>query len=155
MNQSNGSISKSSIPSLKQVQYTADKSPINLKSDINDINPDIDINNNSPLHIESGSQWIEDFDSKKSKRSQVRNSQLSGTHKRSKQIQRYFNNNQSIDSSKQGRRNFVNKSQNQMHNSTTQLKQESESPYKSERKNPRVNQSQTIDFQDSDLKLNL
>jgi hypothetical protein len=51
------------------------------------MNPDIYINGNSPLHIESGSQWIEDFDSKKSKsRSKERPSsqQLSGTHRRSK-----------------------------------------------------------------------
>ena len=35
-----------------------------MKSDINEMNPDIYINDNSPLHIESGSQLIEDFDNK-------------------------------------------------------------------------------------------
>jgi hypothetical protein len=40
---------------------TTEKSPINVKTDINEVTPEIDINNNSPLLIvESGSQWIDD-----------------------------------------------------------------------------------------------
>ena len=39
---------------------TNEKSPINVKTDINEITPEIDINNNSPLVIESGSQWLDD-----------------------------------------------------------------------------------------------
>ena len=86
MSQSNGSISRSSIPSQKEVQYTTEKSPVNLKSDINDINPDIDINNNSPLVIESGSKFVDDLESRKSKSMSLDRSSSQVSNRRSKQI---------------------------------------------------------------------
>ena len=53
-----------------------------MKSDINEITPDIDINNNSPLQMESGSQWI--LDEEKSRSKERPGSKLS--NRRSKQI---------------------------------------------------------------------
>ena len=145
MSQSNGSISRSSITSQKEVQYTTEKSPVNLKSDINEINPDIDINNNSPLVIESGSKFVDDLESRKSKAISLDRSSSQVSNRRSKQIQKIFRG-----------RNAVNQSQ-MVYNSSSNLKQESDSPYRSSKKNPRP-ESQTIDYNNSlnsDLNLQL
>ena len=52
-----GNQSTDSLNHFSSVQEKAfnEKSPINMKNDINEVTPDIDINNNSPLAIESGS----------------------------------------------------------------------------------------------------